>query len=97
MEENKTEEAVVSYGDSVSVAKEFNVRHFLTDQISNYKGSQSEIGKKTGCLQPTVSKIKQGTMQPTADLFLRLIASLGWEIKLVKKSILEESDDKLAQ
>ena len=61
---------------------EFDVIRTLIDARKNANITQQELAKKTGISQADISKIENGTRNPTLNMLKRLADGLGMQLRL---------------
>ena len=58
----------------------------ILDARKQEKMTQSELAKRVGTNKSYISKIEHGSIEPSASLFLRIIAALGLRFEIIKPS-----------
>lgn len=67
-------------------AQAFCVGQMILDARRQEKMTQSELAKRVGTNKSYISKIEHGSIEPSASLFLRIIAALGLRFEIIKPS-----------
>lgn len=61
---------------------EFNIIQAMIDARKEQNLTQAELSKRTGITQADISRIENGTRNPSLDMVKRLAKGLGMQLKL---------------
>ena len=61
---------------------EFNIIQAMIDARKQQNLTQEELSRKTGITQADISRIENGTRNPSLEMVIRLARGLGMQLKL---------------
>lgn len=65
-----------------SLEGEFNIIQAMIDARKEQNLTQKELSKRTGITQADISRIENGTRNPSLDMLRRLAKGMGMKLKL---------------
>ena len=65
-----------------SLEPEFNIIQAMIDARRNLNITQKELSERTGITQADISRIENGTRNPSLEMVKRLAKGLGMQLKL---------------